>query len=112
MIKFLSKKAVVITALSVSLNIILLGYCLYLRHAIKIIYHVEALGHANIELGVLGGLESGRTNSAVELLELRLRGDKAIIETDPQLTPQTPKVLDKLRTYRWKYADPGAKPSE
>jgi len=112
MIKPLFKKAVVVTVLSVSLNIILLGYCLYLRRSIKQVYHLEALGHANIELGVLGALESGQTNTAVELLEVQLRGEKAIIETDPQFTPLTANVLDKLRIYRWKYAEPSTKPSD
>ena len=35
-----------------------------------------------------------------------MRGEKVIIEADPLLTPQTPKVLDKLRVYRWKFPDP------
>jgi len=50
-------KAAIIAALSIFVNVALLGCCLYLLKEIKRGYHLGALGHANIQLAVLGALE-------------------------------------------------------
>jgi hypothetical protein len=106
--RLVSRKPTIIAFLSVSVNLVLIGYCLYLQNALKRLDHLQALGHANIQMAVLGALEAGRTNAAVELLEVQLRGEKVAIESDPQLTPQTPTVLNKLRAYRWKFPETAA----
>lgn len=78
------------------------GYCLYLWRTAETFQHWSALSQANLRLGVLKALDEGQTNSAVELLEVQLRGDEMIIAADPTLTPRTGEVLEKIKAYEWK----------
>ena len=101
-----NRAIIVALVFSAVLNLILIGYTLYLFSYLQRSQHWNALGRTSVNLRVLTALESGKTNDAVELLEMQLVGDKILIENHPELTPQTAPILEGLNNYAWKVRQP------
>ena len=101
-----NRPIIVALIISAVLNLVLIAYILYLFSYLQRGQHWAALARANLNLAVLNALESGQTNEAVELLEIQLLGDQALVKAQPELTPQTGRILKALNEYPWKASEP------